>query len=91
LPDATEEQINEGLSTTPAQARPISAQGIFLRTAQDPDEALSGTLEGIASQSDWGIRSTLALQFVGAHPDLKSALENGLSARGIKVYLPQEE
>jgi hypothetical protein len=86
--DATPEQVNEGLSTTSAQARPLAAQGILLKNARDADEALAGTVEGIASQRDWGIRSSLALQFIQEHPDKGGALHLALASRGIAVKLP---
>ncbi len=88
---STPRELDEALSTTPAQARPITAQGIFLKNARDSAEALAGTLAGITRQQDWGIRATLARQFLEAYPSIKPELLASLDRSGISVDLGQEE
>ena len=87
----TSAELDAALSTTPAQTRPIAAQGLFLKTARDANEALAGTLTGITSQQDWGIRAALAQQFLGSYPSMKSALVASLNKQGISLELGQEE
>jgi hypothetical protein len=81
----TDDELNVALSTSPAQARPIAAHGLFLKNTQDPTEALGATVDGIVAQTDWGIRSTMAIHFLETYPNMNDQLKSALSARGITL------
>jgi hypothetical protein len=83
----TDDELNVALSTTPAQTRPIAAHGLFLKNTQDPTEALGGTVDGIVAQSDWGIRSTMAIHFLETYPTMNDQLTSALAARGITLKI----
>jgi hypothetical protein len=84
-PGLTETQLDEALSTTPAQIRPIAAESILLRSSRDPAQALAGTVEGVAAQSDVGIRTKLVMQFLDKYPDQRDGLQAALEARGVSL------
>lgn len=80
----SENELNLALSTTPAILLPIAAHSVFLRNAE-PSEALDGTLQGILTQKDIGIRSSLANQLITLHPQLLGPLKTGLEEHHIDL------
>ncbi len=83
----TTEELNQALSVTPEILLPITAHSIFLKNTNDPREALRGTIRGIVTQLDSGIRVNMANQLIAQHPELKNDLHQLLSENNI--HLPR--
>ncbi len=66
-------------------AAPISAHSILLRIAGSTNEALAGTITGIAAQTSAAVRATLAQQFVNQFSAHRQELWAALDERGIHL------
>ena len=81
----TQEELNQALSTTWDMMIPISAHSAFMKNVSSPDEALAGTVDGILSQPDAGIRIALVSQFLEIYPTLEGQLRATLGNHDIRL------
>lgn len=89
--DAPPSEVTEAEGTEGSTAElllPVVAHQVFLKNTSDSDEALNGTVEGMAAQGDEGVRVAIAAQFLGVYPDLRESFGSALRDKGIETSLP---
>jgi hypothetical protein len=79
------DQMNAAVSSTPDLLLPIVAQQVFLQTANTPNDALEGTVQGIVAQKDLGIQTTMAVQFLRQYPAQAEVFLASLNSQNITV------
>jgi hypothetical protein len=85
-----EEDMNQAMSTTYDMLIPTIAHKTILKNTTDSNEALQVTLDGISAQKDYGIRNTIAQQFLDNYPQSKDVLLSKLKSMDIQVSQSQE-
>ncbi len=87
MPDqaATEEELDESLSTTHDMYAPVTAHRIFLETAGDGPQALEGSMMAIEAQDNHNVREAMIQDFKEIHPDEVEELLRYLRSRGIDL------
>jgi hypothetical protein len=76
----------QAYSWGPAQILPLMSYRLYLNSiGNDPEQALSGTLQAVEAQQDPGIQRSIASGFIALYPDRKPQLYQQLAQAQIQL------